>query len=504
MAIIGNIAIGMSVGTSGLTKGFGVAKGAVKSFADSVVSIQGLAAGVFGGAAATGIYKLASQFSHLSEATSKTDAVFKNQADNVKASAKAMAEAYGMSYTEILDKQSLMGAMFSGSGFSNEAAANFSDVFTRLANDMTRRWDVLGGTGEALDQLMSALRGTTDALDKYGAGYTAAEVENRAYAMGLAKVGQELSEGAKKQARATIIMDRMKSAIGGASSEVGSFGANAEALAGRWENFTTVMGESFAPTLTTIMGDLGVFLKVLKDGWEDNRKGVQALATDGLGDLEGFASGVGIVQGAVMKLADGWQVVRLSFVQAQAYINAGMVGLIRGLRGFKDIIDELSGKNDIAATGAFGMLTGRKADGGDFLEDWANELDSKIPKLFEGLQAEWAKPWSSEGIAAAFAKAKGQIADMQAALAAKPMDLMKTTGAKGTADKLMKEGKPYGAAVLAGSAEAAKAIARARFGGGNTVEKNTAATVRRLDQLIKLANKQMSARNDPPPNIVTM
>lgn len=499
MAIIGNIAIGMSVGTGAFTKGLGTAKGALKGFADSILSIQGLAAGVLGGAASASVFKLAGQFAHLSEATSKVDAVFGKQAETVKASAKAMADAYGMSLTDIYDKQSMLGASLTGVGFSEKAAANYSDVFVRLANDMTRRWDVEGGMSESIEKIMGALRGSQDSLEKYGVTFNENTVAARAYSMGLAKVGQELSEAAKKQARASIVLEQMKSSIGAAASEAGSFGGNVEALSGRWENFTTTLGEVFAPTLGTVMGDLGVLLKVLKDGWEDNRKGVEGFATQGLGGLEGFATGVGVVQGAVMKLVDGWQVLKLSFLTAQQFINSRLIDLIRTLGDFKAILDEMSGKNDVLTSGgAIGLLTGRKAGGGDFFAEWADGLERANGAMLENLKAEWAKPWSSEGFSAAFAKARGQITELQQQLAGKSMALDANTGAKGTATKLVKEGRPYAAAVLAGGAEAQKAVARVRGGlTGTDVAKNTAATVKRLDRLVKIANDQLSAKNIP-------
>jgi hypothetical protein len=481
MALIGNIAVGLSVGTAQFTKGLKQAKGALQGFGSSVLSIQGLAVGLATSGAALAINKMAGDFAHLPESTSKVEAVFGDRAEAVKKTARDMADAYGLAYTEMLDKQAILGASLTGVGFTEKAAANYADVFTRLAVDMTRRWDVEGGTAESFEKIIGALRGSGDALEKYGVTMNEETVKARAYQMGLAKVGQELSEGAKKQARATIILEQMKSSIGSASAEAGSFSGNVEALSGRWENLTTTLGEVFAPTLGTIMGDLGVLLMVMEDGWNDNRDAVGGLASEGLGNLESFAQGVGVVEGTVMRLADAWQVVRIAFVTTQSWI-------IAGLKEISDTLGEVFRAFDLLRpdkhplAGGFAAQFGAKDDR-NFFDFWSEELQGQNDKLIDDLQRRWAQPWASDEIVKQFEQARAKIKASLDAMAKREMRLDKDTGAPGTATKLVKSGKPYGSAVLAGSSEAAKAVARVRGGGTSGVERNTAMTFKEVSKL---------------------
>jgi hypothetical protein len=415
---------------------------------------------------------MAGQLAHLDEAVNKTRAVFGDFGDAAIADARTLADAYGMSFADVLDKQSLLGASLTGAGFSEKAAANYADVFTRLANDMTRRWDVEGGMSESLDRLMAGLRGSAESLERFGVNMTEGTVEARAYSMGLARVGQDLSEAAKKQARAGIIMEQLRSSIGAAADESGSFGSNVEALSGRWENLTTQLGEAFAPTLGGVMGDLGVFLKVMENGWAANKDGLHDLASSGLGGLEGLAGGVGIVQGSVMALADSWQVVRLAFGEARSWIIRGQTEILDSLSEIVRFVDWVSPQSTLADG-----FARRGKDDANFFDVWAEELSATNAKLINDLKAQWAEPWASEGFSKQFDAARATIAGLQHALASKPMDLMKDVGAAGVAAKLVREGKPYGEAVLAGSAEASKAMARARHAtGSNSVEKTSKQT----------------------------
>lgn len=483
MAIIGNIAIGMSVGSGGFKKGLNSARGSLESFGNSVMSIQGLVAGALGGAAAAGVYKMASQFAHLAEASSKVEAVFGSQAEGVKASAQAMADAYGMSLTDIYDKQSMMGAMLTGVGFNDKAAANYADVFTRLANDMTRRWDVKGGMTVALDQIMAGLRGSGDALEKYGVTMNEETVKARAYQMGLARVGQELSEGAKKQARANIILEQMRSSIGGASGEVGSFGANVEALSGRWENFATTMGEVFAPALGSAFGGLGDLLKWLQDSWTANKQAVFSWA-GGAAESIGFTvDGVDVLSTAIGGIGSAWDAVGMGFKFVQGYITDGLATLVDGLATLARSFDWILEKMGQAGTGMSG-----------FLEAYADELRSLSKEQHKAFQEAVAGPDAGALMQASLQRTRDGIRAMQAELAAKSMDLVKNVGASGVATKLVREGKPYGEAVRAGSAEAARSMARARLGSGsNSVEKTSKQTADNTKRSVVVQQKMATA-----------
>ncbi|OJW26901.1 MAG: hypothetical protein BGO49_21510 [Planctomycetales bacterium 71-10] len=487
MATIGTIRIGMSTDTAGLSKGLKGASSQLHEFTTKIEGVSGLVKGLFAGLAAGGaamaIKEMAGQAAHLEESFNKIDAVFGDSAGGVAQQARDMAQAFGISVTEMSDAAGRMGSMFTGAGFDQSSAADYSNVMTRLANDLSRFNDTSFET--AFDKLRSGLSGESEPLRDFGIFLTEDLVKTRALAMGLGDLNGTLSESEKIQARANLILEQAGPAIGAAAREADGASAKMEALAGRWENLTTTIGQQFAPVVGDAMGGLATTIQVLGGWWDDLSAKINAWGGSTLESLGLAGQGVNALEVAIGGLANGFQLVGVAFHGLQALILAGVTGIV-------DVMAQAVSAFDSASEALTGWSTGV----GETLTTMADSLKSDLSKAKGALIDEWNQPWASEAVSKDFQKVRDENEKLRRELAAKPMTLPivpkpvdagqalvdKAAGPPGLAEARRSSSEPkFAGAMLAGSKDAASTILRSRYGGdGNkdaaATAKNTAAT----------------------------
>ncbi len=138
------------------------------------------------------LYKTAQSASDLAETVSKTNVVFDESAAKVIAFGDTAAESIGQSKQAALDAASTFGGLAKGIGLSSDESADFSIKLTTLASDLAS----FGNTSpeEAVLALGSALRGESEPIRKYNVLLNEAAIKTEAYASGIAKQGEELTE----------------------------------------------------------------------------------------------------------------------------------------------------------------------------------------------------------------------------------------------------------------------------------------------------------------------
>ena len=106
---------------------------------------------------------------------------------------------YGVAKSEALEYANLMGSMLTNiGGLTEEQAAKQSASLIELAGDLSAMFG--GSTESAVKTLTGALKGNNAMLDNYGMAVTDSLVKARAFELGLAAQGEELSLNAKQAA----------------------------------------------------------------------------------------------------------------------------------------------------------------------------------------------------------------------------------------------------------------------------------------------------------------
>jgi len=241
--------------TAASTGAMGSSMGKFSSFA----STAWLAVGA---AVVAGVAKSISAASDLNEQINKTKVVFEGSADTVLAFAKTTAESLGVSETAALTAAGSFGQILDAAGLAESATSKMSISLVSLASDLASFNNI--DPTEALDKLQSGLAGQARPLREVGVFLSAARVEAEAYGSGIAKVGTELTDAQKIQARYNIIMEDTAKAQGDFARTVGeSLPNQMRVLHASLEDLAANLGEVLVPVVLEVVKALNDFVTVI-------------------------------------------------------------------------------------------------------------------------------------------------------------------------------------------------------------------------------------------------
>lgn len=153
-----------------------------------------------------GVGFLVDQASNLNETMSFTEVTFKGASDTIKSWSESTLNAMGLSQQAALEAANQFGGLFQVTGSGVEEAANLSQEMTQLAVDMASAKNVR--LEDAIAALGSGLRGEAEPMRRFNVLLSEAAIQEAAVRNGIAKTGQELTEGQKVQARYALIMEQ--------------------------------------------------------------------------------------------------------------------------------------------------------------------------------------------------------------------------------------------------------------------------------------------------------
>lgn len=142
----------------------------------------------------------------LNETMSFSEVTFKGATESVVSWSDSTLESMGLAKQSALEAANSFGGLFQVTGSTAEEAATLSQEMTQLAVDMASAKNV--GLDEAVQALGSGLRGEAEPMRRFNVLLSEAAIQEQAVRMGIAKTGQELSEGQKVQARYGLIMEQ--------------------------------------------------------------------------------------------------------------------------------------------------------------------------------------------------------------------------------------------------------------------------------------------------------
>lgn len=249
------------------------------AFIGSLKGIAGPMAAVFGVSAAAGFAKSAvEEASNLNESVNAVRVSYGGAAKDVLALGKNSATTFGIARSEF------NGFAVRFSGFANTIAGKGGDVtgtFEKIVGRATDFASVMNlDVAEAARLFQSGLAGELEALRQYGIDLSMAKVESFAYAKGIAKSGQELSQAQIVQARYGLLMKLTSKTQGDFANTSDQLANQQRILSARWTDAKAALAKGLLPVATRFVtflnGALGPSLKFvtgLFDGFGKGGKG---------------------------------------------------------------------------------------------------------------------------------------------------------------------------------------------------------------------------------------
>lgn len=165
--------------------------------------------------------------------------------------AETMGNALGRS-TQSLQQQALtFNQLFKAAAPTGEIAAELSQRFTLLANDLSSFFNV--AEGDALDKLRAGLVGEAEPLRAFGVFLSEAALEAKALELGLGDATDALTDQQKILLRAAIIFDQTADAQGDLARTAGSTANEERRLQAVFEELSVSIGQKLLPAFTPLV-----------------------------------------------------------------------------------------------------------------------------------------------------------------------------------------------------------------------------------------------------------
>ncbi len=463
----------MTVQAANFKKGLQQSSMMLKGFQGEIQRTSSLMSGLFvatGLSAATaGIYKLVKAGSDLIENQNKVRAVFGQNADVVLKASEDMAGAFGTSRSEFQDAAGVFGAIFKNIGYDSNATAQLSVQMVKLASDLASFKNI--GFDDALQKIRAGLTGESEPLKAIGVLINEDAVKTEAYRMKIARMGQELTEQQKVQARLSLITKQTADAQGDLAKTADDVANATRGFTGRIQNLAETIGTALQPVAKAVFGELSLAVSAAEIAWDEYAE--SAVGAGAVTDqaVQQQTQSIGWLQKAVGFIADEWKVVTLGFSAAQSYMTAGLGKLVEGLASLAKAFESLPFVD-----------IGHNASA--FLEGVASDLKNLSDTQWEGFQDKLREPWPSESVNEYFNTAKLRTKELR--------DELGKTGInpnqfKPTPGKTKPGEIKFASAEERGSSGAVNTILRSRFGTGkgNKAAEQTAENTKKTAELLQ-------------------
>lgn len=207
----------------------------------------------------------------------KVGQVFGESKKEVVDWSKSAVTAMGLTKGEAQTAAATFGNMFTALEVADDEAAKMSTDLVQLAADVGAFNNVT--TASVLENFQSGLAGTSRQLREYGIVITAAMVEEKALAMGLAETSDDLTEGNKIVARYALMMEQAAKQTGQFARESDSATVQSQVFHARIKELQGEIGERLIPVQARLYEELNDFLAS-----EEGQEFFNTL-TDSVGDL---------------------------------------------------------------------------------------------------------------------------------------------------------------------------------------------------------------------------
>lgn len=196
-------------------------------------------------------FKAASDAAELQSAFNQT---FGAMAGSMNKWAEETGNAMGRSTQEMQKAANTFGIFFNTAADPAKAAA-MSQTFSKLAQDLGSFYNT--DTETAIQKLRSGLSGESEPLRDFGVFLTEASVKAKAMEMGLAGVGNELTEQEKILARYQLILESTTNAQGDVERTADGTANQIRKAQAAFQELQVVVGTKLLPVITPLIEKIG-------------------------------------------------------------------------------------------------------------------------------------------------------------------------------------------------------------------------------------------------------
>jgi hypothetical protein len=190
-------------------------------------------------------------FSSLNESVSKSRVVFKDSAGTIADFAKSAARNLGMSRQAATEAAGTFGNLFTSMGLGIEQSADMSVGLVKLAADLASFNNI--DPSVALEKLRAGMVGEVEPLRALGINLSAAAVNAKAYAMGLAEAGETVSTAGLLQARYALALEQSTNAQGDFARTSDGLANSQRIAAAATEDLKAALGALVAQPYTVVV-----------------------------------------------------------------------------------------------------------------------------------------------------------------------------------------------------------------------------------------------------------
>jgi hypothetical protein len=215
------------------------------------------------------LVKSVQEASDLNEQINKSTVVFGKASKEVLEFSKTTADGIGIAQSEALEAAGAFGNMFKTTGLAEDKAAEMSTTLVTLAADMASFNNE--DPSEMLDKLRSGLSGEAEPLRRFGVLLSEAAVKEEAYATGIAKRGEMLTEAQKVQARYSLILKQT-------AVQQGDFARTSDSLANVQRRITGNLRDAAATIGTALLPQVAKLAVKFNTLLKENKPAIEAFA----------------------------------------------------------------------------------------------------------------------------------------------------------------------------------------------------------------------------------
>ncbi len=238
--------------------------------------------------------------SDLNESVSRSKNVFQNSFGPVEQQVNSMSRAFGLSRKELYDMESGFGAIASGAGFTEKAAADLSMRMTKMAADLSSSVNI--PLEEAGVAIRAALAGESEPLRRFGVNMLDANVKAYALKSGIAASAKEMTDQQKIMARAGLVTEGLKYAVDDLQKTQGAAANQFRKAGGGVTEFGARIGQVLLPAVTMGTQMFNEFLATILDVFDSSMPTIMSWGAA----ISGVFEKVGVVVrnlGAFYKIA---------------------------------------------------------------------------------------------------------------------------------------------------------------------------------------------------------
>ena len=234
---------GGKVGAGLSNVGFGIVAGGAALAGSAIAATTGLMVSSIGPA------------SDLNESMNAVNVVFGEGADAILKYGETAAATVGLSNSEFNSMATTTGAFLQNVGFDADTAGLETVKLTERAADMASVFNTDVST--AMAAIQSGLKGEMNPLEQFGVKMSAAKVEAKAMAMGLADAEGEIDDSAKAQASLALIYEQTAKVQGDFANTSDGVANGGRVLKATFEDTKASIGAALLPALEKLFSMIG-------------------------------------------------------------------------------------------------------------------------------------------------------------------------------------------------------------------------------------------------------